>query len=729
MLAHRRPTSFEPSMAIDGPSAPRLATNGVMPTISASWASSAPATPTYSWSFTGKPNGSTATLNAASTVSPAFVPDKEGTYTIKLVVSAAGQSASDELTVRAFLQSCVNSSLSIWPVSVKVRTGLSEILIGSGGSHNYTWSFVVNNSGGTLTRYSDWSVGYLAGPNTGQDIIRLTDPWCGTLDRVIQVIGNPPEPYGVTVSPNTTQGASSITITAFFKSPATQAEYCLDNSSDFLPTPGTCTPMVLSNGGIAASASRSTSGLSFGAHKVSVRGRDVLDWGWASRGTFTKTGPKTVVLLLNGYNFWNIGPHPEQWHKFYPTIDCQMLSDFFGTSFCSSLGTSCPSGAPSGDNVCVVDNLDGRGDINYNLAALASYINYRPWIRDADNLVLIGHSYGGQISRAFAAFHPEKTISVITLDTPHLGAKEAYVWIKRNAHPLTYDRAIQFFSEDGAANLNQVVEYYRSDAQVRLGKNMSVYPIASERLKPVSEATIKFFRELETKSDEIVPIDSQLAFGRLSFDFTQYNRQQYQKQRTFFLTPTSNFGSALHNAILEDQSIWSELYQQKLKPLLGAILQTTGLGNISARTTATQLAVLTNPALPPIYPLRTVKLASGVLTTSVPNSSVNFAIESGQDLVVNLSSNGSNPGISLNGPGGAIYTPSLVNGLESKYDLSLSLDGVSQTFFIHNPTSGNWTLNITAPNSGSSSNIPSTGAPWNLSVGLRSPISSEWHSP
>src|SRR5579883_1483659 len=42
---------------------------------------------TFSWTFTTKPSGSTATLSGANTKSPTFVPDLAGTYVVQLIVS------------------------------------------------------------------------------------------------------------------------------------------------------------------------------------------------------------------------------------------------------------------------------------------------------------------------------------------------------------------------------------------------------------------------------------------------------------------------------------------------------------------------------------------------------------------------------------------------------------------------------------------------------------------
>ena len=42
---------------------------------------------TYSWAFTALPAGSTATLTGATTVNPTFIPDADGTYTVRLIVN------------------------------------------------------------------------------------------------------------------------------------------------------------------------------------------------------------------------------------------------------------------------------------------------------------------------------------------------------------------------------------------------------------------------------------------------------------------------------------------------------------------------------------------------------------------------------------------------------------------------------------------------------------------
>jgi hypothetical protein len=48
----------------------------------------------YAWSFVSKPTGSTAVLTGANTAKPTFMPDKTGSYTVQLVVSAGGVSSA-----------------------------------------------------------------------------------------------------------------------------------------------------------------------------------------------------------------------------------------------------------------------------------------------------------------------------------------------------------------------------------------------------------------------------------------------------------------------------------------------------------------------------------------------------------------------------------------------------------------------------------------------------------
>ncbi len=57
---------------------------------------------TYSWSFTSKPAGSTATLSSLAVVNPTFTADKDGAYVLSLVVNdGTVSSTADTVTINA----------------------------------------------------------------------------------------------------------------------------------------------------------------------------------------------------------------------------------------------------------------------------------------------------------------------------------------------------------------------------------------------------------------------------------------------------------------------------------------------------------------------------------------------------------------------------------------------------------------------------------------------------
>src|SRR5690625_2537421 len=49
----------------------------------------------YSWEFTEKPDGSSASLDGAGTATPSFTPDLPGTYRLRLTVRQGNQEDSD----------------------------------------------------------------------------------------------------------------------------------------------------------------------------------------------------------------------------------------------------------------------------------------------------------------------------------------------------------------------------------------------------------------------------------------------------------------------------------------------------------------------------------------------------------------------------------------------------------------------------------------------------------
>jgi hypothetical protein len=107
---------------------------------------------TYQWTMTTKPTGSIAQLNGADMVSPSFVVDKTGDYTINLIVKDTWGAASNTSTVKVSsnnLKPVANAGL---PQTVHVGT---LVTLDGGAStdpdHNYplsyAWSFTQTPSG------------------------------------------------------------------------------------------------------------------------------------------------------------------------------------------------------------------------------------------------------------------------------------------------------------------------------------------------------------------------------------------------------------------------------------------------------------------------------------------------------------------------------------------------------------------------------------------------------
>src|SRR4029453_6780206 len=88
-----------PPVANAGPD--RNATVGSTVVLDGSGSSDADGQPlTYSWSFTSRPTGSTATLTNPSGVSPSFVVDVPGTYVVQLIVNdGTANSAPDTVVI------------------------------------------------------------------------------------------------------------------------------------------------------------------------------------------------------------------------------------------------------------------------------------------------------------------------------------------------------------------------------------------------------------------------------------------------------------------------------------------------------------------------------------------------------------------------------------------------------------------------------------------------------
>jgi pimeloyl-ACP methyl ester carboxylesterase len=160
---------------------------------------------------------------------------------------------------------------------------------------------------------------------------------------------------------------------------------------------------------------------------------------------------RTAVLLLHGWNPDAGGSHADSWRQFCPYIQCQLEQSLYGlvgcNANCSGFSTS------STPDVYVVDTLDSWGTIDANVGHLEAYISTQPRLGSATALILVGHSMGGLIARAYAKAHPTRVQAIFTIDTPHLGTTDDFVqYAEALKHPG--DMAFPLLTWDGAAAFN-----------------------------------------------------------------------------------------------------------------------------------------------------------------------------------------------------------------------------------------------------------------------------------
>jgi hypothetical protein len=114
---------------------------------------------TYSWTMTSRPTGSGATLSGANTVSPSFIADAAGAYTISLVVNdGTVNSTADSVTVTATTGGGGNTApVANAGANKDVTTGLVAFLNGSdsfdadGDTLTYNWTMPSQPGGSTAT--------------------------------------------------------------------------------------------------------------------------------------------------------------------------------------------------------------------------------------------------------------------------------------------------------------------------------------------------------------------------------------------------------------------------------------------------------------------------------------------------------------------------------------------------------------------------------------------------
>jgi hypothetical protein len=84
---------------------------------------------TYSWSFTSRPNGSTATLSGANSVAPTFTPDVAGTYVVQLIVNDTITSSNPPATVTINAIAAKTITLTPNPLNVSTTTGSDTLTV------------------------------------------------------------------------------------------------------------------------------------------------------------------------------------------------------------------------------------------------------------------------------------------------------------------------------------------------------------------------------------------------------------------------------------------------------------------------------------------------------------------------------------------------------------------------------------------------------------------------
>jgi len=106
---------------------------------------------TYSWAFTTKPDGSTATLSDAAAVNPTFTVDKAGTYVVSLFVyDGTVNSETDTVTISTINVAPVASAgtdQSITVIGTTVQLDGTQSYDPDGDAITYQWAFTIKPAG------------------------------------------------------------------------------------------------------------------------------------------------------------------------------------------------------------------------------------------------------------------------------------------------------------------------------------------------------------------------------------------------------------------------------------------------------------------------------------------------------------------------------------------------------------------------------------------------------
>jgi alpha/beta hydrolase fold/IPT/TIG domain/FG-GAP-like repeat len=702
------------------------------------------ATPTFTWQLAAKPAASAASLANSTSLAPSLTPDRVGFYTVDLVVGCGAATIRD--TVHITATGCGGSPLAIRPSSLVVTGPRQAIpLIVLGGSGNFTWSIVQNATGTSTLSSTGAGVLYTAGAGDGEDVIRVSDE-CGAAELRVRLSSDRrAETIAIEARPDPTNGAPSASVEATFSRAIDAAELCIDSPQ---PPEGACRAMTVRPNGRSASIdvaveSGTTTGLAYGRHPLAVRARTGTLWGPLKPGPELSVTPGTAILLLNGYNFERAGGHPNQWTAFRPTIPCQIKKYAFGGD-CSAggetdaepippgtFGTDCRTDSSSPDPVCVVDNLDGRAQLQSehrfdvitgeqctvqgNVPRLAEYINARPWLQDSE-LILIGHSYGGMIARAYAAEHPGKVKAIITMNTPHTGVPdwrrvlgELGQFETKYRGCRMYDDAMPYFQPENARKLNEQLAQSSARPTVHTISAVQRAPSPIRLNKPRSFLTKGLFTvttHVDVDNDDVVDLDSQSGRGIAGQNFDAEDPLRYWGIPLWGI---------LHNDVLGKEKRWNPLFEDRVAPLLRQYYPNAPGASSDALRTDSFSPSAELPADIRLRP-QVIAIASGQLTAAVPAASAEFLVNETKELIVTTTTAHANPAVTLIRPDATTVQASAVDDLTTFHFASSSRGVVTHTFVVRNPAPGTWRVSLAAPV------VPAIGAAWEATAAERSSI-------